>query len=190
MVASFAEEAERVPFVLPRDYCFSDLGGLCRATIQCATCKISSSVEHRLILHPVSLVGVLVLGSIGLWRHGLIGTVFGGVAGFALMLALYFLGDWLGRLMAKMRREKWEETALGFGDVNLAGVIGLLAGWPGVIAALFVGILAAGLFSGAYLLWMLVSRRYAAFSSIPYAPFLCFGVVFTFSLGIYLSPSS
>ena len=147
-------------------------------------------VEHRLVLHPVSLVGVLVLGSIGLWRHGLLGTVFGGVAGFALMLALYFLGDWLGRLMAKMRREKWEETALGFGDVNLAGVIGLLAGWPGVIAALFVGMLAAGLFSGAYLLWMLVSRKYAAFSSIPYAPFLCFGVVFTFSLGIYLSPSS
>lgn len=147
-------------------------------------------VEHRLVLHPVSLVGALFLGSIGLWRHGLISTMAGGVAGFALMLALYFLGDWLGRLMAKMRGENWEETALGFGDVNLAGVIGLLAGWPGVVAALFVGMLAAGLFSAAYLLRMLIGRKYLPFSSIPYAPFLCFGAVFTFSLGIYLSLGS
>ncbi len=143
-------------------------------------------VEHRLVLHPVSLAGAVTMGAIGLWRHALFSTLLGGLAGFAFMLALFFLGDWLGRLMARLRGEKWEDTALGFGDVNLAGVIGLLMGWPGVIAALFVGMLAAGLFSGAYLLWMLVSRKYSAFSSIPYAPFLCLGTVLLVSLGIYL----
>ena len=143
-------------------------------------------IEHRLVLHPVSLAGAVALGAIGFVRHGLFNTLIGGLAGFAFMLALYFLGDWLGRLMARLRGEKWEDTALGFGDVNLAGVIGLLLGWPGVIAALFVGILAAGLFSGGYLLWMLAGRKYSSFTSIPYAPFLCLGAVLMVSLGIYL----
>jgi len=146
-------------------------------------------IEHRAVLHPVSLAGALLLGGIGIWRHGLISTLIGGLAGFAILLAFYFVGDWLGRLMAKRRGEKWQDTALGFGDVNLAGVIGLLLGWPGVVAALFGGMLAAGLLSAAYLLWMMVGRRYTAFTSIPYAPFLCFGAVLMFSMGIYLSSS-
>lgn len=146
-------------------------------------------VEHRLVLHIVSITGALILSAIGLWRHGLVSTLLGGLTGFAFMLALYLMGDWLGRLMAKMRGEKWEDAALGFGDVNLAGVIGLLIGWPGVLPALFVGMLAAGLFSGGYLLWMLALKKYSAFTAIPYAPFLCFGAVLTVLLGIYLTPA-
>ncbi len=101
------------------------------------------------------------------------------------MLAVYYLGDWLGRLVARARKEPWEETALGFGDVDLAGVIGLLMGWPGVIAALFMGMLAAGIFSAGYLLFTFVSGKYRAFASIPYAPFLCMGAVVSVLAGIY-----
>jgi len=149
------------------------------------SCVTVIDIEHRMVLHSVSLAGALIMGAIGIWRHGLFSTLLGGASGFAFMLALYFLGDWLGRAMARMRGQKWEEVALGFGDVNLAGVIGLLLGWPGVIAALFVGIFAAGLFSGGYIVWMLAGRRYSVFTSIPYAPFLCLGAVLAASIGIY-----
>jgi len=32
-----------------------------------------------------------------------------------------------------------DEVALGFGDVNLAGIMGLLLGWPGITAGLVIG---------------------------------------------------
>lgn len=147
----------------------------------------TTDVEHRIVMHPVSILGALVLGAIGISRHGLTSTLLGGAVGFGTMLALYFIGDWLGRLQARKRGEKWKDTALGFGDVNLAGVIGLLMGWPGVISALVVGVFAAGIFGSAYLLWMMLRGKYSAFASIPYAPFLCFGAVFMFTVGLYAS---
>jgi prepilin signal peptidase PulO-like enzyme (type II secretory pathway) len=141
--------------------------------------------EHRLVMHPVSYFGAVLMGVIGFHRHGLVETLLGGLAGFGFMLALYFLGDWVGRLLAKARKEKWDETVLGFGDVNLAGVIGLLMGWPAVLLALFLGMLAAGLFSAFFLLNSVLHRSYRAFSTIPYAPFLCLGAVGLILFSIY-----
>lgn len=142
-------------------------------------------IEHRMVMHPVSIAGAISLAAVGLTRHSLLDTVLGGVAGFGFMLAIYFAGEMLGRAVASLRGQKWEETALGFGDVNLAGVMGLLAGWPGVVVALFAGMMAAAIFSAGYLLWMLVRSKYSAFTAIPYAPFLCVGVVFVVLLGVY-----
>jgi leader peptidase (prepilin peptidase)/N-methyltransferase len=142
-------------------------------------------IEHRAVMHPVSIAGALLLGAIGLQRHGLVPTLFGGLAGFSLLLLLYFAGDWLGRLLARLRKQSWEETALGFGDVNLAGVIGLLIGWPGVIAALFTGIVIAGVYSLLFLLLSILRGRYQLFASIPYAPFMCLGAVIVVALGAY-----
>lgn len=144
-------------------------------------------IEHRVVMHPVSIVGALLMSGIGIWRHGAVSTVIGGAVGFGFMLALFYLGDLLGRLMAKIRKESWEQTALGFGDVNLAGVIGLLMGWPGVIGALFFGMLAAGVFSAGYLLVTIANRKYRAFASIPYAPFLCLGTVAVVVASVYLT---
>lgn len=142
-------------------------------------------IEHRVVMHPVSIAGALLLGAVGISRHGVVDTLLGGLAGFGFMLAIYFLGDGLGRLMANLRKEPWEETALGFGDVNLAGVIGLLMGWPGVVAALFTGMLLAALYSGAYLLVTMFQRKYHPFASIPYAPFLCLGAVIMVLVSVY-----
>lgn len=142
-------------------------------------------IEHRVVMHPVSIAGALGMGAIGLLRHGLVPTLLGGLAGFALMLALYVAGDWLGRLLARLRKQPWEETALGFGDVNLAGVIGLLIGWPGVLPALFTGILIAGVYSLGLVLVSLLRGRYALFASIPYAPFMCLGAMTVVALGVY-----
>jgi prepilin signal peptidase PulO-like enzyme (type II secretory pathway) len=142
-------------------------------------------VEHRLVMHPVSLVGVLALGAIGVVRHGWVLTLIGGIGGFTVMLALYFLGDLLGRGLARLRKEQWQEVALGFGDVNLAAVIGLLMGWPGVIAALVLGVVIAGVFSLGFLLVSILRGNYKLFAAIPYAPFMCAGAVVLVAISIY-----
>jgi prepilin signal peptidase PulO-like enzyme (type II secretory pathway) len=134
-------------------------------------------LEHRVVLHPVSILGGIIGLAVGWTIHGLLITLLGGIAGFGIMLALYFLGEVFARLMAKRRGQPVEEIALGFGDVNLAGVLGLLLGWPGITAGLLFAIIIGGLASAIYLGVNLIFRRYKPFTAIPYAPFLLIGAV-------------
>ncbi len=133
--------------------------------------------EHRLILHPVSWAGAALGVALGVWRHGLGSTLLGGAVGYAVMLGLYAFGGFFARWVARRRGEPLDEVALGFGDVNLAGVTGLFLGWPGVAAGLILAILLGGVVSGGYLLWMAARRRYRAFAAIPYGPFLALAAV-------------
>jgi len=134
-------------------------------------------VEHRLILHVVSLAGAVLGLGIGVFLHGWVSTLIGGFAGFSMMLGLYLLGELFGRLMAKLRGQTVDEVALGFGDVNLSGVLGLILGWPGITACLLGAILLGGLISGFYLIGMLLVKRYKPFTALPYAPFLILAAV-------------
>jgi leader peptidase (prepilin peptidase)/N-methyltransferase len=134
-------------------------------------------VEHRLILHPVSLVGAALGLGIGTLIHGLSTTLYGGAVGFLSMLVLYYFGEWFARYMSRRRGELIED-ALGFGDVNLAGIVGLLLGWPLVIFGLLFTILVGGAFSILYVITMMMRRKYEAFTAIPYAPFLILSVVY------------
>jgi len=129
-------------------------------------------VEHRLILHPVSLVGALLGLGVGIWAHGMQSTLIGGIAGFGIMLAFHGFGNLFARLMARLRGAEIDEVALGFGDVNLSGVLGLLLGWPGIVGGLLLAILLGGVVSLFYLVFMLILRRYRIFTAIPYGPFL------------------
>lgn len=135
-------------------------------------------LEHRLILHPTSLAGAALGLGIGTLTHGIISTLIGGAFGYVLMLGLYYLGIAFSRYLSRRRGTEIEEEALGFGDVNLAGVLGLVLGWPLIWISLLFGILAGGVISLVIILGMLVSRRYRAFTAIPYAPFLILGAVF------------
>ena len=83
-------------------------------------------MEHRLILHQVSVIGAVLGFLIGTYLHGWISTLLGGVVGFTSMLVLYWFGEWLLRKFSRNRTE--EDVALGFGDVNLTGVLGLILG--------------------------------------------------------------
>lgn len=134
-------------------------------------------VEHRLIPHRVTGPAAVFLGVIGVLdpARGPAKTLLGGAVGFGVMWGFYLFAGVFTRLVTRLRREPLEEVAFGFGDVTLSAVIGLAVGWPGVILALTLGILAAGLFSGLYLLVALLSRRYRAFVAIPYGPFLILG---------------
>ncbi len=134
-------------------------------------------LEHRLILHPVSLTGAalgIIFGSI---NHGFLITILGGAAGFGIMMVFYMFGNLFIKFLSRRRGEEIDEVALGFGDVNLAGVIGLLLGWPGVIAGVFLAIIIGGVISGIFLLIQIFRKRYEAFQALPYGPFLVISVV-------------
>jgi leader peptidase (prepilin peptidase)/N-methyltransferase len=134
-------------------------------------------LEHRLILHPVSVFGAILGLVTGIWLHGTKSTLLGGVAGFAVMLVLYYLGTILMGWLARKRGQILEEEALGFGDVNLSGVLGLILGWPGILIGLVLTILIAGVVSFVYLLVAVITRRYRYDMAVPYGPFLISGAI-------------
>jgi leader peptidase (prepilin peptidase)/N-methyltransferase len=131
--------------------------------------------EHRAILYQESIAGTIIGLAIGVYLHGLLPTLIGGLVGFAIMLVLYYLGILFARLIARLRGQVTSDVGLGFGDVTLAGVLGLMLGWPGITAGLILAILLAGVVSAVYLFIQIIGRRYQVFSSIPYAPFLVLG---------------
>ena len=135
-------------------------------------------LEHRLIMHPVSITGAFLGLVVGIFAHGLVPTLLGGAFGFGSMLLLYYLGEAFTRYMSKRRGEIIDEVALGFGDVNLCGVTGLLLGWPVILAGLLFTIFAGGIGSLLVIAYMLIRKRFNAFTPIPYAPFLILSVLF------------
>ncbi len=142
--------------------------------------------EHRLILHPVSIVGGIIFLILGIYLNGWKITIFGFLAGFGIMYALYLLGILFGKFMAKRRGEEIDEIALGFGDVTLSTILGLLLGWPRIGVTLFFAIMLGGVFSGLFLLFSVLTKRYKAFTAIPYAPFIIISGIIL----IYLSSGS
>lgn len=137
-------------------------------------------MEHRLILNQFVLAGIVLLLPMGIFMLEKVNpllksigiSLLGGVAGYLLMLGLYYFGGLFSRLVSKLRGEEIEEIALGYGDVNLTAILGLLLGWPKIGITLLFAIILAGIFSGFYLLISVILKKYQAFSAIPYAPFL------------------
>jgi leader peptidase (prepilin peptidase)/N-methyltransferase len=134
-------------------------------------------LEYRVVLFPVSIVGAVAGLALGIWLRGAWVTVLGGLAGFGVMFGLYYLGDLFARWMARMRGKVLDEVALGFGDVMLSGVLGLILGWPGIVAGLVLAILLGGVVSMVYIVYRMIRHSYQPFIAIPYAPFLIIGTI-------------
>ena len=118
-------------------------------------------LEHRRVLNvmvaPAAAVALLV--SLLPGDPGFEAAVLGGLAGFGAFLLLALLG----------------RGKMGAGDVKLAGVIGLMVGYPAVAAALFLGILLGG---GATLV-LILTRKVGRKDTIAYAPYLSLGALVT-----------
>lgn len=150
-------------------------------------------LEHRLILHPTSKAGAvlgLIVGTIvysktdGITSAAL-KSLLGGIAGFAIMFALYQFGAIVARIRARRMQTSGQadddEEALGGGDVFLAGVLGLMLGWPNIILGLTYGVLVGGLVSLLAIVQLFVKRRYsenAMMTFIPYGPSLILGAFY------------
>lgn len=118
-------------------------------------------LRYRLVLNvlvfPAAMVALL-LQAIPPGRHTLM-AVAGGVVGL-----LFFLVAALAR-----------PGGMGMGDVKLAGLIGLVVGFPQVLWTLTLGVVAGGIAA----LLLVVTRRATLKSGIAYAPYLCLGVILT-----------
>lgn len=110
--------------------------------------------------YPIAL-GLLALGAaLGSDSGDLLRAVLGGAAMFALYFALCFAYP----------------AGMGFGDVKLAGVLGLSLGWLGWgvwAAGLFLGFLLGGLFGVA----LIALRRGGRKTAVPFGPFMLLGVL-------------
>lgn len=118
--------------------------------------------EHRLpnrITFPLYAWGALGLSAASAVGHDWerLASAAGGAAGlFALFWLFWFFGP------------------TGYGDVKLAGVIGLFLGWAGVpylVAGLLLGMLGAALLTTVLVLARRLTRR----SAVAYGPYLVAG---------------
>lgn len=139
-------------------------------------------IEYRVVLIQTSIFGLLLLFILGLVNQGIslegVFTTFaGGVAGFAIMIGLYYFGILFSKIMSKIRKQDIEEIALGFGDVYVSTFLGLLIGWPSIISAIILAVLLSGVFSIIYLAILSLLKKYKSFSAIPYTPFLIIGAI-------------
>lgn len=134
-------------------------------------------IEYRAILQAVNILAAVVGLGIGLMNRSILETLLGGVAGFAIMLGLYFFGIFFNRLIGRIRKIEVDEVALGLGDVYLMGGLGLMMGWPEVLGGVLLAILLGGLFSGLIILVSWLIHRYQPMQAIPYAPFLLLATV-------------
>ena len=130
-------------------------------------------LEHKLILNKIVYPAVVVAVIISIllpwpgiillpWPEALNGVIGGGV-GFAFLLipALIYRGG------------------MGWGDVKLAALIGLITGFPLVFVALLMGVILGGLVAGILLLLKIKKRK----EPIPFGPFLTVTAIVTLLWG-------
>ena len=130
--------------------------------------------ETRLVLRPLSLIGLVLCLLAGLYMRTWQETLMGGAAGFGIMFIFYLIGILFSRLRNKRLGTSLEdgEEALGSGDVTLATILGLLLGWPLIWVDLLFGILLAGLFSLLLILGLIITKKYRSMMVfIAYGPY-------------------
>jgi len=139
--------------------------------------------EHKLILnrvtYPMAVLALALLAfdslSPGLLLPGglsflpsdkpaVLSGVIGGAAGLAFFLLVFLITP----------------RGMGMGDVKLAGLIGLVAGWPMTIVALLIGILLGGVLAIVLLGLRLKGRK----DPIPYGTILAIGPIITLFWGM------
>lgn len=134
-------------------------------------------IEHRLILWVVAWPTALLVGLTQslLPEQGVAKTLWGGLAGYGLFFSIYALAGVYSWVVARLQGRPLDEVAFGGGDVNLAAIVGLATGWPGVLLALLTAILVGAGYAAGLIAVQLLRRRYRPHSVIPYGPFIVFG---------------
>ena len=120
-------------------------------------------LEHQLILNVVVYpVGVCVLAINALtpemsFTPGFLNGLAGGGTGLVLFLLILLLS----------------RGGMGLGDVKMAGLMGLMLGFPDVFVGIFLAVITGGIVAVAVLLLKLKNRKQA----IPFGPFLSLGTM-------------
>jgi leader peptidase (prepilin peptidase)/N-methyltransferase len=130
-------------------------------------------LEHRLILnkvvYPSMVLALLVSILFSLFLPqveivpGILSAAIGGGVGLVLFLLVVLVS----------------RGGMGWGDVKMAALIGLVTGFPLMFVALLLAVLAGGLVAGLLLALKIKRRRQA----IPFAPFLSLATIVTLLWG-------
>ena len=123
-------------------------------------------LEHGLILNRLVYPGIVVALAISaisefLPRLEFVPGIASAAAGGAVGLGLFLLIIIVSR------------GGMGWGDVKMAALIGLVTGFPRVFVALFLAVVLGGLIAWMLLLFRIRGRK----QSIPFAPFLSLGAM-------------
>jgi prepilin signal peptidase PulO-like enzyme (type II secretory pathway) len=134
--------------------------------------------EYRWILPETIWPPALVaIAEAAFWpRVSLETSLRGGLYGFLSLFALYILGILFSRLVGVVRRRRIGRTVLGFGDVRMATLGGLIVGWNAIGPALLIMILTGAIAALVFIANRLLrSGHYRVFSAIPYGPYIVIG---------------
>lgn len=142
--------------VLPA-YIYLVLVGLALAAIDAEEHRLPNKLT--LPSYPVALGLLVIAGFFAGWTHLVAALV--GMGALWLLYALLFLIS---------------PSGIGWGDVKLAGVLGIYLGWLGAdswILGTFLGVLLGGLFAVA----LVMTRRAGRKTMIPFGPFMIAGAL-------------
>jgi len=130
-------------------------------------------LEHGLILnkivYPATGVAFILVLITAVFTPGqkvageIVSALIGGGVGFVLLLlvALIFRGG------------------MGWGDVKMAGLMGIMVGFPGILTALLLAIVGGGLIASILLILKLKGRK----GTMPFGPFLSLATMVTLLWG-------
>lgn len=140
-------------------------------------------IEHHAVLVETSMFGFVLFFFYGIILKGFQRTITGALAGFLIMLTLYFIGLAFSKIVGALRHREIGEVVFGFGDVCIGVNLGLLTGWPLILGAITIAILAFEVFALILFIALILSRKYNAFSiALPFTPFLILGAIAIFYL--------
>jgi leader peptidase (prepilin peptidase)/N-methyltransferase len=118
------------------------------------------TLPNRIVL-PSYLVGIALLGA---------ASILSGDYGALLRAGIGMAALWLAYLAMALAYP----GGMGFGDVKLAGVLGLYLAWVGW-GALAVGAFAAFLLGGLFSIGLIIARKAGRKSGIPFGPWMLAG---------------
>ena len=135
-------------------------------------------LKHSIIPDKVVWLGITVF------------LIFNGLAVLVQLLFVSkpgFISSFLGGLLAAalaggfflilvlVSRQKW----MGWGDVKLGILIGLILGWPNILVALFLAFVSGALVGGA----LVLAKKKTLKSQIPFGPFLSGSTIIAMLVG-------
>lgn len=146
------------------------------------TLVVVIDMEHHLILfvviNPFVIISIADALLTGRQPDTLIEALIGGAAGYGIFFILFNGGAFFAYVMGRMRGQGIREVAFGYGDVMLAGVVGLILGWKAFLFAMVATILLGAAGALIIILYQRIFKGgYSAFAAMPYGPYIVAGAM-------------
>lgn len=148
-------------------------------------------IDFRLMIIPdfitiaLAVIGVVLVGTMR-WLGGF-GLVRGSFMGYYAMLfglrdaivSNHFFAALIGVVFFGLIIAVSRGRAMGWGDLKLAGALGIIFGWPDVVLVLMLSFIVGSIVS----VGLIARRRKTMGDAVPFGPFLVIGAALVFFFG-------